>query len=213
MTFKLASRSLVFLALSSGLLLAQGPKVAHTVHTGPVVPARETPATTVTLFTNLGPSAADLYNDTTGYYVLGPSNSVGDSEQWIGLPFTAKVSAHVTVLQLAIGWISGTKGIDVGLYADDGTGNVGAVLASGHSTKIPAFGTCCQLVSVTLPATAITAGSQYWVVATSDDTHAPDFTGVFQASNSGTVAYNPAIAGWTAFSTNTPAAAVKGTVP
>jgi hypothetical protein len=202
-------------SLASGMLFAQevsGLKVAHTVHSGPVIPAEKTPAGLKTIFSNLGPTASNDYNDTTGYYVLGPDNSVGDSEQWIGLPFTPTSGAHVEAIEAAIGYISGTSLVELGLYSDN-DGAPGTVLASGKSTKIPLFGACCQLVTVTIPSTAIKAGTQYWIVATTNDTAGPDFTGVFQSSNLGIIGYNEAQGGWGSFTTNTPAAAVKGTIP
>jgi len=213
MSVKRTLCGLLFLMLASGVLLAQGDlKVAHTTHTGMNTPAEKAPATLKVIFSNLGPSASDDYNDTTGYYVLGPDNSVGLSEQYIALPFTPAKNSHVEELQVAVGWISGTSLVDVGLYSD-AAGVVGSPLATGQSTKIPTFGTCCQLVSVKIPSTAVAAGTQYWIVASTNDTKAPDFTGVFQASNQSNIGGNVALAGWFTFSGNVPAAAAQGTIP
>jgi hypothetical protein len=200
--------------LASGVLLAQNSslKVAHTVHSGPIKPAQKTPATQKIIFSNIGPTTTNAYNDTTGYYILGPSNSVGLSEQWIGVPFTPRSSAHVTNLYVAVGSISGTNLVNVGLYSDSG-GTVGSLLASAPASAIPFFGTCCQVVGVSIPSTAVTGGTQYWIVVTSDDTNAPDFTGVFEASNLANIAGDVGLGGWFSFSTNTPAAAAKGTIP
>jgi hypothetical protein len=198
------------LTIASGMLWAQGPAVAHTTHTGPVVPYTH-PASLKTIYSNLGPSVTDAYNDTTGYYVLGPKNSVGDGEQWIALPFTPTSNATVEELSVAVGWISGGKAIFVGLYAD-ASGAPGSLLVQGETNKVPAFGTCCQLVNVTVTGTAVTAGTQYWIGVQTDDTNAPGFTGVFQSSNSSTIAYNPAEEGWFTFSGNVPAVQVSGTI-
>jgi hypothetical protein len=212
MVLKRAVSGLIAVTFASGMLFAQGPKVGHTTHTGPIVPAKQAPATLKTIYSNLGPTATDDYNDTTGYYVLGPDNSVGDSEQGIGQPFTPAANSHVTQLQAAIGYISGTSVVSLALYSDN-AGVAGTQLAAGLSTKIPDFGACCQLVTVTIPSTAVKGGTQYWIVATSDDAKGPDFTGVWQSSNSGTISYNEGLAGWAGFTTNTPAAAAKGTIP
>lgn len=211
MVLKRALGCFFVLTLASGILWAQGLKVAHTTPSGHNTPANE-PAGLKVIYSNLGPTATNDYNDTEGYYVLGPSNSVGDPEQWIGIPFTPKANAHVEVLQAAIGWESGTKVVDLGLYSDN-AGVVGTVLASGHSTQIPTFGTCCQVVTVSITSTAVTAGTQYWLVATSDDTHAPNFTGVFQSSNQANIGYNVGQAGWGTFNAEVPAGAVRGTIP
>lgn len=213
MKLKRALSAAFVFTLATGVLLAQdsGPTVAHTTHNGPIKKAQETPAQLKNIFTNLGLGSV-LYNDTTGYYVLGPNNSVGLSEQWIAVPFIAPANAHIGLLQVAVGYISGTSRINVGLYSDAG-GIVGTLLASGHSTNIPLFGSCCQLVNVSIPSTPVAGGAQYWIAATPDDTNGPDFTGVFQASNTAVVGYNEEKAGWVALNTNTPAAAAKGTIP
>src|SRR5271169_194457 len=99
---------LFVVALACCTVFAQserGPLVAHTTHSGAITPAKEAPASTVKIFSNLGPSPTNNYNDTTGYYVLGPTNSVGDGEQWIAVPFTPKANSTVTKLQMAIGSI------------------------------------------------------------------------------------------------------------
>lgn len=196
------------LTLASGMLWAQdAPRVAHTSRSSAPVTKWNPPAGHTPIFTNLGPTSSDLYNDTTGYYVLGPTNTSGFGEQWIALPFTPKANASATLLVAAIGIESGTSLVDLGLYSDS-AGDVGTLIVSGHSTKIPAFGTCCGLVEVTIPATALTAGTQYWIAATTDDTNAPDFTGVFESTNQSTVAYNPALEGWFTFSGNVPAVGI-----
>jgi hypothetical protein len=213
MVVKRALSCLFALTLASGVLWAQnGPKVAHTTHHGPVVPFKAPPATLKTIYSSLGPSATNAYNDTTGYYVIGPNNSVGLGEQWIASPFTPQVNSHVSQISVAVGWISGPKAIIIGLYSDD-AGTVGTLLASGETNKVPAFGTCCQTVNVTVPSTAITAGTQYWIGVTTDDTQAPGFTGVFNSTNSSTIAYNPSLEGWFTFSGNVPAILVRGTTP
>lgn len=214
MALKRAVSSLFVVMLASGALLAQsaGPKIAHTTHVGPSKAMRQAGPKLTTIFSNLGPTTTNAYNDTTGYYVLGPDNSVGLPEQGIGVPFVAAANAHVEQLQVAVGLISGTPFVNVGLYADN-AGTVGTLLASGHSTVLPLFGTCCQLVTVNISSTAITAGTQYWIVSSSDDTNAPDFTGVYQASNLAVIAGDVGLAGWSSFTTNTPAAAARGTIP
>lgn len=203
---------LFVVTLASGIVYAQvSPKVAHTTHS-PAVTRMETPAGLKVIFSNLGPTPTNAYNDTTGYYVIGPNNSVGFGEQWIALPFTPQGNAHATEIRAAIGIISGTSLVDIGLYSDSG-GTVGTLLAGGSATTIPAFGSCCGIVTVSIPSTALAKGTQYWVVASSDDVNAPDFTGVFESSNQSTIAYNPALLGWFNFSGNVPAMSVRGTIP
>ncbi len=215
MVVKRALGSMFVLLLASGVLLAQNThlKVAHTVHKGTITPLKNGPSSAPqVIFSNIGPNISNAYNDTTGYYILGPDNSVGLSEQAIGVPFTPRTASHVSQLLVAVQWISGTNLVNVGLFSDSG-GTVGSLLASAQSSAIPTFGTCCQVVDVTIPSTAVSGGTQYWIVAWSDDTNAPDFTGVFAASNLANIAGDVGLAGWFSFTTNTPAAAAKGTIP
>lgn len=208
MVLKRVLSCLSLVTLASGILWAQdAPKVAHTTRSAAPVTRWSPPAGHTPIFTNLGPSSTNLYNDTTGYYVLAPTNSVGLGEQWIGLQFTPKTNVSATLLVAAVGSISGTNRVDIGLYTDAG-GTVGTLLAAGASTNIPVFGTCCGLVEVLIPSTALTAGTPYWIAATTDDTNAPDFTGVFQSTNQSNIAFNPAQGGWFPFSGNVPAVGV-----
>ena len=201
------------LTLASGMLWAQdAPKVAHTKRAPAVAPAAPPPAGYKVLFSNLSKSTTNLYNATTGYYVLGPNNSIGFGEQWIALPFTPTWNGHATAIEAAIGYISGTSLVDLALYSDNG-GTVGSLIAGGSSQNIPAFGACCQLVYVSIPPTALSKDTQYWVVAATNDTDGSDFTGVFESTNESTIAYNPAQSGWFTFSGNVPAVAVTGTIP
>ena len=107
---------------------------------------------------------------------------------------------------------SGTKQMIVGLYSDN-AGTVGTLLASATVINMGNFGTCCQLAFATIPSTAVSAGTQYWIGVTSDDVNAPDFAGVFESSNTANTAADVAQGGWFSFSNNWPAGAVRGTIP
>jgi hypothetical protein len=212
--------SLTILAtLACGAMFAQDLKIAPAgALTSAVVPYRDTNSAdaNITIFTNLGPTPTNLYNINGGYYVLGPTNSVGASEQWIAVPFTPKVNSHATQLEAAIQWISGVKKVNLGVYSDN-AGVVGTLLPGGQGSSaiIPLYPSCCQLVKVNLiaPGVALTAATPYWLVATTDDIAAPDFTGVWQPSNTATTGADVAQGGWFTFSNLWPAGLVKGTAP
>ena len=205
--------SLLVLMLAPTMLVAQSHlRTAHTKGSPVITPAEPHSSALKTIFSNLGPSATNEYNDTFGYYVLGPTNTIGFSEQWIAVPFTPKANSTVTELQAAIGWEAGTKKMNLGLYSDN-AGVLGTLLASAEAHAFPNFGTCCHLVTVTITATAVTAGTQYWIGATSDDTNAPNFQAVWESSNSSNIGGDVALAGWFTFSGGVPAAAALGTIP
>ena len=211
---KMLTRSLCcffMLTLASGTLLAQ-LKATHVVHSPNVTPLENSAAPLKNIFTNLGPTPTNAYDDTNGLFVAGPSSLVGS--QWVAVPFIPKANSTVTQLQVAVGYyFYGTKGIIVGLYSD-AAGTVGTALATAMATNIPDFMTCCKLVTVNLTPTAVTAGTQYWIGVTSDDTNAPDFTGIWEDSNLANLeAQNNLMGGWSTSRNQWPAAAAKGTVP
>jgi hypothetical protein len=204
----------MILTLACGTLMAQnaGLKIAHGSLHGVATPTRDSGTATVKIFSNLGPTPTNNYA-IGGYYVTGLTQTT-TNEQWVAIPFTPKQNSTVTQLQAAVGYISGVKLVNIGLYADSGTNTVGAQLQQVSSNHIPAFGTCCQLVTVNIPATAITANTQYWVVATSDDINAPDFVGAWNGSNLyPNIGADVSQGGWFTFGSNVPAVAVKGTIP
>jgi hypothetical protein len=215
---KVATATLFALALACGTLLAQNrASDFFTVsHSPSVTPFTDSNNATVTLYSNLGPTTTNEYYDTNGYCVTGNNQSTcGTSEQWIATPFTPAKASHATQIQVALQYFSGTNEFQVSLYNDVG-GAPGTSLKTVEGKNAPTAGTCCTLVNVSLgtPGVSLTAATQYWVVVSADDTHAPTFSAYWAFTNFANVAYNPAQAGWTTFQDNgAEAAAVKGTVP
>jgi hypothetical protein len=214
MMFRKSLCFLFVLTIACTSLLAQNLKVApRPTHASRVVPYVENNGkANITIFTNLGPSPTNLYNALAGGYYVSGSSAADTTEQWISIPFTNKVADHATQIQAAIGYISGTKKVNLGLYTDN-AGVVGTMLAQVSTTRIPVFGVCCQVVQVNIPATALTANTQYWVVASVDDVAAPDFEGAWQPSNTANFGADEAQGGWFAASNLWPGVAVKGTNP
>ena len=166
--------------------LIRGTKVATKAakFPGPSHAKAIAPDGNVTIFKNLGPDpAAGGFFD--GVQVSG-NKAPFTVEGWEALPFTPRANVHAKTLGAAIGYISGTKSVRLGIYADNG-GTVGTVLPGGQgsTSEIPNVGDCCELATVTLPGegVALTAGTQYWLVASPDNVNAPDFLGRWQSSN------------------------------
>jgi hypothetical protein len=207
---------LLVLTLACSTLFAADLKVAPPPAHVTYIAMDRVPPANVTIFTNLSTDPTNLYNVAAGgYYVCGVTCGVLLEDQWIGIPFTNKVADHATMLQAAIGYDSGTKRVVLAVYSDSPGVGPGTLLAMGSATMVPNTGTCCQLVTVHLAGTglALAANTKYWLVAQSDDTHAPDFEGVWQASYSSDIGGNVANGGWFTFSGLVPAGAVKGTQP
>jgi hypothetical protein len=171
----------------------------------------------LTIFTNLDRTGAILYLYGIGSVVTGSEAPSGQEVQQ-ALPFTPGRDVHAKTLAAAIGWTSGTKKINLGIYSDS-AGTVGTLLPGGQSstTDIPTTGICCELAKVRLPGAgvALAAGVQYWLVASPDEEQAPDFEGEWQHSNLAVRAYKQPefFIGWTDVSGEWLAAEIRGTNP
>jgi hypothetical protein len=186
----------------------------------------------VTIFSNLGPSSANLFFTGTsletalgGFCIVGadPADIFlcgrKPTETWLAMPFTPKKNSHATLLQAAIGLLAGTNQFKLALFNDD-KGTPGTALATVTVTDAPAARTCCKLVTANLgtPGIAVTANTQYWLVATTDDVNARDFEGIWAFTNFAFVASHTISidgeAGWsTGQNGGALAGAVRGTVP
>ncbi len=169
----------------------------------------------VTVFTNLDRNLP--YGAGSGYLLSGNKAQFAP-EIWLALPFKAKANLHAKTLAAAIAYTSGTKKVNLGLYSDD-AGLPGTLLPDGQgsTTDIPTSGQCCELARVTLPGpgVALTAGTQYWLVASPDNIEAPDFKGIWQVSSLAVSAYEQPeqLINWTSFSAGWMAAEIRGTNP
>ena len=172
----------------------------------------------VTLFSNLGPSRADLFCFGCGGLPIQGNGVPTGIEVWEALPFSPKADSHATTLRAAIGYVAGASEVNLGIYSDNG-GTVGTLLPNGQgsTTEIPAIGTCCSLATVTLPVTGaqLSAGTQYWLVASPNDLDASTFQGAWQDSNRSFSAYKEPqqFINWTTINGDWLAAEIQGTTP
>ena len=102
-----------------------------------------------------------VYNASTGAAVSGPNTLHG--QIWLATSFTPKQDATVKEIDVAAGYIAGTKNlVSVGMYAD-ASGVPGTVIWS-QKTALPTFSGCCSIVALTDKAgVPVTAGTRYWV--------------------------------------------------
>jgi hypothetical protein len=142
------------------------------------------------IFSNLG-SRDDLYSTSTIFAKAIVARQVGQTpEQWEAIRFVPKVDVQATVLEAAVGYISGTKIVQLGIYDNnEALESPGALLPGGQgsTTDIPDLGECCQLIKVTLPGTGVTltAGTIYWLVASPDNVNGKSFNGAWQVAHLG----------------------------
>ncbi|MGO9649578.1 MAG: hypothetical protein ACLPOO_16165 [Terriglobales bacterium] len=107
-----------------------------------------------------------------GYGINGPDNPVGFGGEWLAAGFTPSTSLNVKGIQVAVGYNPfGETFTDVivTLNADSG-GVPGAVLES-WTVQIGSidFGSCCTLETERSTSIPVTAGTQYWVVVSTED--------------------------------------------
>ena len=157
----------------------KGPRIVHITEKSAIhVPPQEAPAGLKKIYSNLGKSKTDLYNDINGWIVSGP-NAAGT--EFIALPFTPKSNSHVSQVQVAVQWNGwGANQVNLSIYGDSG-GLPGTLLAGPVTvTNLPDAGTCCLLAVASFTPVAVTAGTQYWVVADTPLTGTgSDFYGVW----------------------------------
>lgn len=210
---------LCLLAILNLTLFAQtgeGPRVSRTTEKSTIhVAAADAPAALTKIYSNLGPKT-DAYNDTDGLTLSGPKSAFGFT-QFVAMPFTPKVNASVTQVQVAVQYRAGANQINLSIYTD-ASGAPGTLLAGPVTvTNLPIFGTCCTLTVADFSPVAVSAGVRYWVTADTPSTGTgSDFEGVWdwvakpiypQARNKG--------AGWVALegSPAESAGEVLGTTP
>ncbi|MGC9991633.1 MAG: choice-of-anchor R domain-containing protein [Candidatus Cybelea sp.] len=98
--------------------------------------------------------------------VNGPSYS-GYAEVWTAAPFTPLADHAATKLEVAAIWSSGPNGLVLSLDKDAG-GVPGSVIKAWKLTNLPQS-LCCSVESVSdKGGLQLKAGTQYWVVLTTD---------------------------------------------
>jgi hypothetical protein len=120
------------------------------------------------IFSNLATAyPAGLYWCCQGSTVSGP-NSLILVEWWHGAAFTPSVDATATKIAVSIGYLAGTrKNIILSLNADD-AGVPGAVLEQWTVYDLGEAGTCCTVQTKRSSGISLTAGQQYWIVASTE---------------------------------------------
>ena len=152
-------------SLTSGQTLSR-PREVHSFKKSAIhVPAQLAPTGMKVIYSNLA-KPTDAYDANDGWSLSGPNDIEASFVQFDAMPFTPKSNAHVSEVQVAVQYGgSGANQVNLSLYA--GGGGVPGTLLAGPVTvtNLPHFGTCCNLAVANFPPVAVTAGTQYWVVA------------------------------------------------
>jgi hypothetical protein len=118
-----------------------------------------------TIFSNLANAyPKGLYWCCEGATISGPSGPFA-VEWWHAAAFTPATAATVQRVVVSIGYLTGNdKSVILSLNADNG--NIpGAVLEQWTVANLGVAGTCCTVQSRKSSGVALTAGQQYWIVA------------------------------------------------
>ncbi len=183
---KLVKKALLFtyLFLPCSLTLfaqtEQSPRIVHVKEKSAIhVPPQEAPAGLTKIYSNLGSSKTDLYNDLSGWVVWGPHSSSG-GPFFVAIPFTPKSNSHVSQAQVAVQYVGGANQVNLSIYGD--TNGAPGTLLTGQVTitNLSSAGTCCHLAVANFSPLAVTAGTRYWVVADTPLTGTgSDFSGIW----------------------------------
>ncbi|HKN16624.1 MAG TPA: choice-of-anchor R domain-containing protein [Candidatus Sulfotelmatobacter sp.] len=164
------------------------------------------------IYSNLGPKADPYWVNAHSWLVAGPNAAT--SAAFAGMPFTPKSNFLLSQVQVAVFYTSGDNQVDLSIYTDAG-GIPGTLLAGPVTvTNLAVAGTCCTLTVANFTPVAVTAGTQYWVVADTPLTGVgSDFRGVWNhVAKDIPVSFNRG-SGWFADTAdNLPAGEVLGTV-
>jgi hypothetical protein len=166
-------------------------------------------------YNSLGPNALDLYNANDGFLVLGANNPQGMGSQSIAISFTAFANEHVTKVKMPMEYYNLGDGAGntfvVGVW-NDNAGVPGNPIDSVNKVTNGNFPACCALVNTSFKAggVALTANTQYWVVA---DTVAGSTTEAVWNFTYLTFGYSQGGGAWGVGDSTLPAAEISGTVP
>jgi hypothetical protein len=216
--FKKAFLVIAALALASTTAIAAGvgpngatvskDKRFTTVHQGSFhyTPSSKPPKKLKVIFDNIGflyPKGR--YFCCFGDTISGPNSQVG-STNWAATQFTPAKSGKIELINVAVGWVSGTNKIIINIAADDG-GVPGTVLGTASATGLGVFGDCCDLAESNV-SIDVTAGTPYWIYLSTDESNADTwaawpFNSTDEVDPMTVAGYNGS--SWTNFGSSTPA--------
>jgi hypothetical protein len=156
-------------ASKDGIFLSKdGRKTVNTNDPPKGQPYVENNAGLTTIFDNLAHKYPDgLYWCCAGGTIEGQGG--GGPEWWQAAAFTPGTTLNVTKIEVALQYITGTyTDVLLSLNNDDGTGRPGAVIEKWKVTGMPPSGSCCTIKTKSSAGIPVTAGTQYWVVVSTE---------------------------------------------
>jgi len=143
-----------------------------------VTPAQLDPAGNKVISGNLSDFPFGIFFCCFGNTISGSSSALG-FEVWVAIPFTPATNVSIHKLEASVGWIENTDtNFLLSVYHDD-NGVPGKAIKTFAVVAANQYGACCTLVTASSSAgIPVAAGTQYWlVVSTNDKKHGAFFGG------------------------------------
>jgi len=104
-----------------------------------------------------------------GDYITGLTNELGVvPEYWQAVPFTPAANMTVKEIDASVVWDEGTNAVVLSLNSDS-SGLPGKAIHSWNVKNLAIIGSCCQLATgKSKTGIAVTKGTQYWVVVSTN---------------------------------------------
>jgi hypothetical protein len=135
------------------------------------------------------------YDTNNGFFILGPTNCFAPgSTQWIAYPFVAAKSGTVKSILASItdsGFcVAGSTKVTLAIYSDACTGIPGTQIGSSSVATAPAAPCALTQARFRTGAPVLTAGTNYWVVATTVSPTQDGTTAVWWEANTAIAPFN-----------------------
>jgi len=171
----LALGSSAALALPNGVVVSKDGRTVTVPHgvASYVHPGMHVPKGGKMLFSNIGYDyPKGLYFCCYGGTISGPTSALGFSN-WIGVAFTPANTGKITEIELGVGYVEGTATANIGIWSDSG-GVPGTEIKGADEALTQTYGGCCTTVTFKHKV-AVTGGTQYWVVVSTDSNNSDLF--------------------------------------
>jgi hypothetical protein len=132
----------------------------------------------VTIFSNIGKVyPRGTYFCCESYSITGPKASGRLPEYWLAVAFTPTADHVVTMVEVAVNLLDGADHLVLSLNSD-ANGLPGASIKSWSLRSLPAAGDCCAVgTGKDRAGISVTAGTQYWIVLSTDGADSDTFAG------------------------------------
>ncbi len=134
-----------------------------------IIPAVQPDAKLKTIAGNLSDYPYGVFFCCYGDYITGLTNLLGVvPEYWQAVPFTPTANMTVKEVEASVVWDEGTNAVVLSLNSDSG-GLPGKAIHSWNVKNLAIIGSCCQLATgKSKTGIAVTKGTQYWVVVSTN---------------------------------------------